>query len=95
MQCPKCGEDCDRDSADVGVGVIYGPWGCMCGWSEDPHYDASAGPSPAQLESATDRWVDSRGNSHSVTRVAENLKNFGIPEDLVRDVFDNRPKETT
>jgi hypothetical protein len=22
----------------VGVGVIYGPWGCYCGWSEDSRY---------------------------------------------------------
>lgn len=38
--CPRCGGDCDRDSVDVGVGVLHGPWGCMCGWSEDPEYDS-------------------------------------------------------
>ncbi len=33
--CPKCGADCWRESADVGVGIIYGPWGCPeCCWSE-------------------------------------------------------------
>lgn len=43
--CPKCGEECWRESADVGVGVIYGPYGCTaCGWSEDPRYDCSEGP---------------------------------------------------
>ena len=40
MKCPKCGGDCWRDDVDVGVGIIYGPWGCEdCGWSEDPRYD--------------------------------------------------------
>ena len=43
MDCPKCGEECYRNEVDVGVGVIHGPYGCMCGWSEDPRYDASEG----------------------------------------------------
>ena len=43
MQCPKCSTECHRDEADVGVGIIYGPYGCPgCGWSEDPHYDRTA-----------------------------------------------------
>lgn len=45
MNCPKCGaEDCYRDSVDVGVGVMYGPYGCPCGWSADPRFDISDGP---------------------------------------------------
>jgi hypothetical protein len=44
--CPKCGGDCWRDSADVGVGIIYGPWGCPCGWSELPEFDLSTAPHP-------------------------------------------------
>jgi len=44
MQCPKCGNDCQRDEADVGIGVMYGPWGCLCGWSSDPRFDVTAGP---------------------------------------------------
>jgi hypothetical protein len=60
MNCPKCGEECDRDEVDVGVGVIYGPYGCGCGWSEDPNYDYSEGPSPQQLEHP-DFYVDSKG----------------------------------
>lgn len=86
--CPKCGEDCNRESADVGVGVIYGPWGCYCGWSEDPHYDASEGVSPAQKEAGPARYVDSTGCSHSVDRIVENVTRFGIPEEVVRDVFE-------
>lgn len=44
MNCPRCNEPASRDSADVGVGVIYGPWGCHCGWSESPDYDLTTGP---------------------------------------------------
>ena len=33
LMCPDCGEECDRDEVDVGVGTIYGPWHCIgCGW---------------------------------------------------------------
>lgn len=44
-QCPRCEErELYRDSVDVGVGVIHGPWGCpMCGWSEDTEYDLAHG----------------------------------------------------
>ena len=46
MKCPKCGEECWREEADVGVGIIYGPWGCQCGWSESEMYDLSKGRNP-------------------------------------------------
>lgn len=77
MDCPKCGEECCRDEADVGVGVIYGPWGCMCGWSEDPQFDSSGGPSPAQQENP-DWLVDSRGGMIRKSAVEEKLKHFGV-----------------
>jgi hypothetical protein len=42
--CPKCGDNTWRESADVGVGIIYGPYGCpSCGWSEEDRYDLSSG----------------------------------------------------
>ena len=42
MKCPKCNEECERDSVDIGVGIIHGPYGCpCCGWSEDSDYDLS------------------------------------------------------
>jgi hypothetical protein len=44
MICPRCGAACWRDEVDVGVGVMYGPWGCPCGWSENVRYDVTAGP---------------------------------------------------
>ena len=47
VTCPKCGGETWQDSADVGVGVIYGPRGCGdCGWSESEAYDLSSGRSP-------------------------------------------------
>ena len=58
MKCPKCNEPCDRDSVDVGVGVIHGPYGCCaCGWSEDPGYDLSSGRDPVDEKGGvTDQW---------------------------------------
>lgn len=58
MNCPKCNEPCDRDSADVGVGVIYGPYGCCaCGWSEDSAYDLSGDRDPVDAKGgAIDQW---------------------------------------
>jgi hypothetical protein len=42
-KCPQCGGDLERDEADVGVGVIYGPAGCpACFWVE-PESDLLAG----------------------------------------------------
>ncbi|MBY3263845.1 hypothetical protein HFO15_19655 [Rhizobium laguerreae] len=43
--CPRCSEgELYQDSVDVGVGVIYGPWGCpCCGWSESESYDLEFG----------------------------------------------------
>lgn len=53
--CPNCGCGCSRDEADIGVGIMYGPWGCPCGWSEDPCYDVRGG---ARVERghAIDQW---------------------------------------
>lgn len=64
-KCPYCDELCDRESADVGVGVIYGPWGCdNCGWSEAPEYDSRAGI----RRDGKDRVFDQYGVSHHVDR---------------------------
>lgn len=38
--CPRCGQTgLHRESVDCGFGLIFGPYGCPCGWSEDPGYD--------------------------------------------------------
>jgi hypothetical protein len=55
MTCPNCGGECWRDSADVGVGVMYGPWGCPCGWSEDHRFDVTGGPK-TENGYAVDQW---------------------------------------
>lgn len=59
--CEKCGTPCDRDEVDVGVGVIYGPWGCSyCGWSDDERYDCSNGQPTAQAD-YPNHVIDCRG----------------------------------
>jgi hypothetical protein len=56
-QCPKCGtEGLYRDEVDVGIGVMYGPWGCPCGWSSDPDYDVSEGPKTTEQGWIVDQW---------------------------------------
>lgn len=44
MNCPNCDHECYRDTVDVGVGILEGPWGCPCGWSEDERYNLLDGP---------------------------------------------------
>ncbi len=56
MTCPRCGREASRDSADVGVGVIFGPWGCYCGWSEDDEYDVTEGPTLDAHGYELDQW---------------------------------------
>lgn len=44
-QCPACGrDDLRRDEVHNGVAMLYGPWGCPCGWSEDSRFDCRNGP---------------------------------------------------
>jgi hypothetical protein len=65
--CPHCGDSCDRESCDVGVGVIYGPWGCpSCGWSCDSRYDCREGI----RHDGDARVFDQYGMSHHVERPA-------------------------
>ena len=47
MHCPECGGHCYQESADIGVGIIYGPNGCEeCGWSDWPEYNQRENPKP-------------------------------------------------
>ena len=86
MNCPKCGEECDRDSVDVGVGVIYGPWGCYCcGWSSSPEYDCSEGRPKAQ-EEMEGYIVDPFGGATPKAGMIEKLHHFGLDEDLIKDL---------
>jgi hypothetical protein len=55
VNCPRCGESCWRDEVDVGIGVLHGPYGCPCGWSEDPRYNLTGGPKTEQRW-RVDQW---------------------------------------
>lgn len=78
MKCEKCGEECDRDEVDVGVGIIYGPYGCAgCGWSSAPEYDGSEGIRPAELEHHG-YIADSMGGLTSKQSITDRLLRFGI-----------------
>lgn len=62
MQCPKCKGACHRDSVDIGVGVIHGPFGCEeCGWSENEKYDLSTGKNPVDEKGGA---IDQYGGYH-------------------------------
>ena len=88
QKCPKCGEDCDRDSVDVGVGVIHGPWGCpRCGWSSYSDYDHSEGGACEAQTEYPGRYVDQWGNAHSKQRLKEDVARFGIDPKVIDDVF--------
>jgi hypothetical protein len=56
MDCPRCKLPAYRDEADVGVGIIFGPFGCPCGWSESAEYDVSAGPKLNGQGYELDQW---------------------------------------
>jgi hypothetical protein len=58
MRCEKCDNECTQESCDVGVGTIYGPWGCQyCGWSECEEYDRSEGQTGIDERGGfTDQW---------------------------------------
>lgn len=90
MKCPKCGDDCWRDSCDVGVGVIYGPYGCPCGWSEDRELDRTSGGHGNQTPGW---WTDQYGVSYSIDRVVENCERFGLDGSVVRRVMEGRKDE--
>ena len=81
--CPECGESCDRDEVDVGVGIIYGPWGCYsCGWSE---YDRE------QAEADHPGWYcDPTGGLHKIDAIVEKCERFGLDGKVVRAAFEGK-----
>ena len=57
MDCPICGtKNLRRDSVDIGIGIINGPYGCDCGWSEDKKYDIRSGPKLTNSGYKIDQW---------------------------------------
>lgn len=65
--CPGCGEEMSREEVDIGVGIIYGPYGCWCGYSEYPKQPDRPG-----------WWTDQWGVSHNINRVVESCARFGL-----------------
>lgn len=57
MLCPRCGRECGRDEVHNGVAMLYGPYGCSCGWCEDASYCDNPDPR-----------IDSRGGFTPVRR---------------------------
>jgi len=51
-----CGRNCSREEAHNGLAMLYGPWGCYCGWSEDGRYDRSAGQAGIVDGGIIDQW---------------------------------------
>lgn len=91
LNCPKCGsDDICRDSVDVGVGVIYGPYGCSCGWSEWSEYDRSDGQSQAEKENPG-YYVDSCGGMTKKTVIAKKLDHFGLDGNKIIEEFFDYP----
>jgi hypothetical protein len=84
MICPECGAQCDRDSVDVGVGVIHGPWGCSCGWSEDDEYNLhKRTPGPDERGGYVDQYggYHPKGSSMALAyRLAERYPGSEVSE---------------
>ena len=86
MKCPKCGGECWRDEVHVGVGWMYGPYGCPeCYWSESSEYDRSEGKVPPGQPEGW--YTDNFGRSMRIEAIVERCKHFGLPEQPVRDAF--------
>lgn len=96
-KCPKCEGSCWRDSVDVGVGIIHGPWGCEeCGWSSDTHYDRSEGPSKAELKNPdfhADQYGGMRRKSAIREEIRTGLARFGLADLADKPLFSGE-KET-
>lgn len=56
FDCPNCGYSAWRESVDVGVGILFGPWGCQCGWSESDEYNKLNGPTWSEGGARTDQY---------------------------------------
>lgn len=89
MDCPKCGtEDLHRESVDIGVGVMHGPYGChVCGWSEDDQLDFSDGRSHIDEDGNA---MDQYGNIYpagSKTALAHKIAEGIEPLSRIRDIL--------
>lgn len=91
MNCPKCGNECYRESCDVEVGIIYGPWGCpSCAWSESPEYDRSDGKISTEQIANPTYYVDQWGVMTPKTQIKDAFKRFGLDLDVYEDLFEHK-----
>ena len=87
VSCPYCGDVLYRESADVGVGVIYGPYGCpTCAYSEYEQYDNRDGKSPKNLENP-EWYTDQFGGAIRKSAMKEKMEFFGLNPEIIDDVF--------
>lgn len=85
-KCPECGEEVERESVDIGIGVVYGPPACFnCGWSEvKPRVEDGY-------------YHDALGGMMRVDAIIERAERFGLGE-AAREAFketenhDNLPR---
>jgi hypothetical protein len=81
MNCPNCNDQCVRDEVDVGVGVITGPWGCGCGWSESAGYNALTGTGGWQADGS---YHDPQGGhwpkDNPVVKLMRAAEDAALPE---------------
>ncbi len=93
--CPRCGDIVWRDDVDVGVGRIYGPYGCSCGWSEDDEYDLTTRDAgPDEKGGYIDQW----GGYHpagSPTAMAYRLADSLNPDNYALFLLASARKEQT
>ena len=88
QNCPHCGEECCRDEVDVGVGILYGPWGCPgCGWSSDPRYDHREGKTAPEQALHPEWYVDQWGGMVRKSYLKARVARFGIDPDIIDEVF--------
>lgn len=80
--CGNCGStDTSREHVDVGIGIVWGPWGCPeCGWSEDPHYSQLDGPT-----SEGGKRTDQYGWLYPAETVTPDRQTESLPEESTMD----------
>lgn len=91
-KCPQCGGELERDEADVGVGVMYGPAGCpACFWVEGDPIASMAStmptmPTPISLKTCKEcRYV----GTHTRPKI---ISKTGFGDQLM---FENADKDET
>ena len=91
--CPNC-KDCDiwRESVDVGVGIIYGPYGCEnCGWSESGEYNLATGTKTSADGSPVDQFGGVYPGWKALPTSGEFLDDLKLEDDIEWSCIFNDP----